>query len=40
MALARLGSEYKETLELSRMELGLLAGYVDDMRQGGAGIRF
>ena len=45
MASARLvmqnwGAEYKTALELSRMELGLLAGYVDDVRQGGTGIRF
>ena len=45
MASARLvmqkwGAEYKTALELSKMELGLLAGYVNDVRQGGTGIRF
>ena len=29
------GSNYRSALELSKMELALLSGYVDDVRQGG-----
>ena len=45
MAAARLvmikfGSNYRCCLEMSKMEVRLLAGYVDDVRQGGTAIRY
>ena len=44
MAAARLvmqdwGENYRSSLERSKMEIGLLSGYVDDVRQGGTSLR-
>ena len=33
------GEDYSSALRRSRMEIGLLSGYVDDIRQGGTSIR-